>query len=167
MEDQISSLFLNHSIKKLQQMAGHIELCLGRLSEEQVWQRNGGHENAIGHLILHLCGNARQWIGHGVGGDADVRNRPAEFSPESLPSKQELAALLRSTIEQSVKHLGTVSPARLAERIKPQDVEVSVLEAIYQVVGHFQQHTGQIIFAAKQMAGEGLGIYQPPAATGR
>jgi hypothetical protein len=35
------------------------------------------------------------------------------------------------------------------------------LDAIYQAIGHFQQHTGQIIFATKILAGEDLGIYRP------
>jgi hypothetical protein len=33
-----------------------------------------------------------------------------------------------------------------------------VLEAIYNVVGHFQQHTGQIIFAAKIFAAQDLAL---------
>jgi len=50
---------------------------------------------------------------------------------------------------------------RLTERITPQSHEVSVLEAIYQVVGHLQLHAGQIIFATKQIAGKNLGFYKP------
>jgi hypothetical protein len=36
--------------------------------------------NSISNPILHLCGNLRQWIVAGVGGEADIRQRPKEFS---------------------------------------------------------------------------------------
>jgi hypothetical protein len=39
----------------------------------------------------------------------------------------------------------------MVEQITPQGRDVSVLEAIYQVVGHVQQHVGQIILVTKQM----------------
>ena len=52
-------------------------------------------------------------------------------------------------MNSAVQVIGNLPPERLVERVKPQDMEASVLEAIYRVVGHFQQHTGQIIFAAK------------------
>ena len=37
--------------------------------------------NSIGNLILHLCGNARQWIIAGVGGAADTRQRVERVPP--------------------------------------------------------------------------------------
>ena len=57
-----------------------IRHCLGQLSDEQVWQRESEAMNSIGNLILHLCGNVRQWIVSGIGGAKDVRQRPNEFS---------------------------------------------------------------------------------------
>ena len=55
----------------------------------------------------------------------------------------------------------SVKPERLTEIITPQNHTVPVLEAIYQVVAHFQQHTGQIIFATKILSGEDLGLVRP------
>ena len=48
---------------------------------------------------------------------------------------------------------------RLSSIIHVQKYDVSVLEAIYHVVEHFAQHTGQIIFATKMLTGEELGFY--------
>src|ERR1700757_5000924 len=80
MADTAESLFLTHSSQKLEQMTGFLKSCLDRLSDEQVWERGGAHQNTVGNLVLHLCGNMRQWIMHGVGGAADVRVRDEEFS---------------------------------------------------------------------------------------
>jgi len=41
-----------------------------------------------------------------------------------------------------------------------QGYSVTLLEAIYHVVEHFAQHTGQIVFATKQVTGEDLGFYK-------
>ena len=65
----------NFSAEKLEQLCGRIEDCLGRLSYDQVWMRNSGNENAVGNLVLHLCGNVTQWIGSGVAGGRPDRAR--------------------------------------------------------------------------------------------
>ncbi|MBS1822303.1 MAG: DUF1572 family protein, partial [Acidobacteria bacterium] len=51
--------------------------------------------------------------------------------------------------------------SRLAERTTPQGRDVSMLEAIYQVVGHVQQHVWQIILLTKQMTGKDLDLTIP------
>jgi hypothetical protein len=38
-----------------------IKHCLGQLSDEQIWWRSHPAMNSVGNLILHLCGNVRQW----------------------------------------------------------------------------------------------------------
>lgn len=138
-----------------------LEACLRRLTYDQVWQRKGAHENAVGNLVLHLCGNARQWVMHGVGGAADVRVRDAEFSAEGGMSGAELIALFESTLAEAKGVIAAVPAERLVQRITPQGRDVSVLEAIYQVVGHVQQHVGQIILLTKQMTAGDLDLTIP------
>ncbi len=163
MESELASLFLSHSTKKLEQMTGHIETCISKLGDDLIWARNGSHENTIGNLVLHLEGNVRQWIIAGIGGVPDVRKRDLEFSTTEGRTAGQLSSHIRKTMNEAMEIIGGLSSARLLERITPQSGTVSVLEAIYQVVGHFQQHTGQIMFATKQLSGDGLGFYQPPA----
>jgi uncharacterized damage-inducible protein DinB len=160
MPDTIADLFMNYSISKLDKMTDAIALCLGKLSDEQIWRRNCSNENAVGNLILHLCGNVQQWIGYSIGGDPDTRNRPAEFSATNAP-RAELEEKLRATIEHALDILRKFPPQRLADVVQTQNGQSTALEAIYQVVGHFQQHAGQIIFATKQFSGEDLAIYRP------
>ena len=64
-----------------------IEICLNKLSEEQVWWRPNKESNSIGNLILHLEGNVRQWILTGIGGEADNRKRDSEFFVEGGVTK--------------------------------------------------------------------------------
>lgn len=161
MPAEIANLFLSHSEKTLRKMTDHIELCLTKLTDEQLWARNAPNENSVGNLVLHLCGNVQQWIVAGVGGAPDKRNRDAEFAAAGGLNAAELGARLGETVDEAIRVLGGVTAERLAETINPQDGPVSVLDAVYHVVGHFRQHTGQIIFATKIYGGEDLALYRP------
>jgi uncharacterized damage-inducible protein DinB len=152
-------LFLSHSTTKLTQMTGHIEACLSKLTPDQIWNRAHPSQNSAGNLVLHLSGNVRQWIGSTVGGQPDIRNRDQEFSADQTP---ELLSTLKTTVSRAIEILENLSPDRLIDRVSTQDGERSILEVIYQVVGHFQQHTGQIIFATKLLTGKDLKFYAPP-----
>jgi uncharacterized damage-inducible protein DinB len=154
-------LFVAYSVDKMQQMAKQVKECVEGLTEEQIWQRSGEHANSIGNLVLHLAGNIRQWIGHGIGGLPDERERDREFSARGGRSTADILSLFESTLTQAMRIIQEMPLARLVERTKPQNREVAVLEAIYQVVGHLQLHSGQIIFATKQIAGKDLGFYKP------
>jgi uncharacterized damage-inducible protein DinB len=161
MDSQIAALFLDFSVRKLEQMTTTLNACLNRLSDEQVWQRGGAHENAIGNLVLHLCGNMRQWIMYGVDRQPDVRVRDAEFSADGGMGRAELIALFGSTVAEVREILAKLPAERLTDRTNPQHGEVAVLDAIYQVVGHVQQHVGQIILLTKQMAATDLDLSIP------
>jgi uncharacterized damage-inducible protein DinB len=152
--------FLDFSAKKLQQLGSRIETCLGTLNQDQVWARGGDNENAVGNLVLHLCGNVRQWIVSGVGGQPDIRDRDAEFSAKGGASVADLAQRLRATVNEAVAVLEAVPEERMMERIVVQKYDVTVLEAIYHVVEHFSMHTGQIIFATKMLTGSDLDFYR-------
>jgi uncharacterized damage-inducible protein DinB len=161
MHNEITKLFILHSTKKLRQMCAHIESCLERLTDDQIWSRGAAHENSVGNLVLHVCGNARQWIEAGIGGEKDVRDRDREFSTRGGLTAVDLLSHLKQRVDRAVAVIEGVTAERLLDEINPQTGPVSVLEAIYQVVGHFQQHTGQVIFATKLLSGEDLGLYRP------
>jgi uncharacterized damage-inducible protein DinB len=161
LETKITADFLDVSCRRLDQMTKYLVECVKQLSDEQIWQRQGAYENAVGNLMLHLCGNARQWIMHGVGGASDVRVRDREFSAGGGMSGAELIALFEQTMDEAKRVISTVTAEQMVERITPQGRDVSVLEAIYQVVGHVQQHVGQIILVTKQMLESDLDLTMP------
>jgi uncharacterized damage-inducible protein DinB len=157
---EIDRLFLECSIRRLAELAPRIETCLGKLTPEQVWVRGGENENAIGNLVLHLCGNMRQWIIAGVGGRPDTRDRDGEFAARGGGTTPELIARLNETVDEATAVIAGLAPERLAEQVVIQGYRVSVLEAIYHVVEHFSMHTGQILFATKMLTGSDLGFYR-------
>ena len=150
--DRALEYLLDHYLPK-------IERCLEKLTDEQIWWRANEESNSIGNLVLHLCGNARQWIISGVGGQPDARVRDAEFQQREVISRDELLALLRSTLSEIETTLRTLDPALLLERRKIQGHDVDILEAIFHVTEHFSMHAGQIFLLTKLLTREGLRFY--------
>ncbi len=153
------SEFLTLSADKLRQLMGRIETCVEKLTPEQVWARGSESQNAVGNLLLHLDGNLRQWILHGVGGQPDTRDRDSEFAAHDGAAARELSVRLRATVEEAESVIGSLPPPRLTERLTIQGYDITVLGAIYHVVEHFAGHAFQIIFMAKTFTGEDLGFY--------
>ena len=136
-----------------------IERCLERLTDEQIWWRPNEQSNSIGNLLLHLSGNARQWIVCGVGGDTDSRDRDAEFAQRDVIARDELHSVLKRTLADVDATLAQFDADRLLERRSIQGLDVSVLEAILHVVEHFSMHTGQILMMTKMLTNADLAFY--------
>jgi uncharacterized damage-inducible protein DinB len=160
MEKSLDRLFLDFSVAKLNQLTLRIADCLARLREDQIWTRESENMNAVGNLVLHLCGNVRQWIVAGIGGAPDTRVREREFSARGGVKAPELEGRLRTTIADAAGILDGLTADRLRESVCIQGYDTSVLDAVYHVVEHFAQHAGQIIYATKLLTGVDLGYYR-------
>ena len=160
-QNLISKAFLDRALDYL---SGHylpkIERCLEKLTDEQIWWRPNAESNSIGNLILHLCGNARQWIISGVGAGPDTRVRDAEFAQREVITRDELLTLLRSTMSEIETVVRTLDPSTLLDRRQIQGHEVDILEAIFHVTEHFSMHTGQIIMLTKMLIASDLRFYE-------
>ena len=137
-----------------------IKSCLERLSEEEIWRRPNDSLVSIGNLVLHLCGNARQWIVTALGGEADHRVRSAEFAERGPLPTGELVARLETTLADVQATLRRLDPASLLEQRPVQTYMESGLSIIVHVVEHFSYHTGQISWATKLMRDTDLGYYR-------
>lgn len=153
-------IFLDFSTRKLRQLASRIREAAGPLSEEQLWWRAADNQNAIGNILMHLAGNVRQWIVSGAGGAPDVRVREREFSSRGGAATADLLDRLDATVEEAARVLGGFSAERLAETVTIQGYTLTLLEAIYHVVEHFSEHTGQVILLARLATGASPGFYR-------
>ena len=136
-----------------------IERCLEHLDDEQIWWRANEQSNSIGNLILHLSGNARQWIVSGLGGANDARVRSQEFAERRSLPRVDLLATLHQTLKDVDAVLVSFDPLKLTESYMIQGTTVTALEAIFHVTEHFSMHTGQIILLTKLLAEKDLGFY--------
>ena len=136
-----------------------IERCLEQLTDEQIWSRPNEASNSIGNLVLHLCGNARQWIVSGLGDNPDRRDRDSEFKQREIIAGVELLERLQTTVREVTQVLANLDSNVVLERRTIQGKDVEVLEAIFHVTEHFSMHTGQIILLTKMLAQRDMKFY--------
>jgi hypothetical protein len=140
--------------EELTQAMSRIRHCLDQLTDEQVWQRTSEDRNSIGNLMLHLAGNARQWIISGLGGAPDHRYRPAEFSHRDFILRTQLLAALQTTLDEAKAVLERTTPEEWLRPRRVQSYEVTGLGAAISSVAHFRGHTQEIIHITRDLLGE-------------
>jgi uncharacterized damage-inducible protein DinB len=159
-EQSVSVAFIQGSRRLLkEEYLPKIERCLERLTDAQVWSRSGPESNSIGNLVLHLSGNARQWIVSGLGGEKDARERDTEFKERSVIPREELLSRLGKTVADVDGVLARFDSSQLLTKYRIQGTESTALDAILHVTEHFSMHTGQIILLTKMLANFDLVFY--------
>jgi uncharacterized damage-inducible protein DinB len=137
--------------------------CLEQLSEEEIWWRPNPASNSAGNLVLHLCGNVRQWIISGLGGVEYKRERDREFAEQGPIPREALVTQLRRTVQEACRVLGRLSDDSLSRKYKIQGFRVTGLDAAFHVAEHFGYHTGQIIYITKLKRAQDLKFTRLPA----
>jgi len=137
--------------------------CLELLSEKEIWWRPNSASNAAGNIVLHLCGNVRQWIISGLGGARDVRVRDQEFSERGPLPRRALIRQLKTTVKEACEVIDRLSAGTMSREVRIQGYRVSGLVALIHVYEHFAYHAGQIIFLAKLKTGKDLRFTRLPA----
>jgi hypothetical protein len=152
--DDLAAALGKEAANELTGALGRIRHCLDQLTEEQVWWRSRPTLNSIGNLILHLCGNVRQWLVAGLVGAADVRDRPAEFAERGPIPKTELMRKLDTVVSEAKAVLGKLTARQLVDTRRIQGFEVTGLAAIFDSVPHFRGHTQEIIHLTRLQLGD-------------
>jgi hypothetical protein len=152
--DELARAVGEAAAHELQSALDRIRHCVGQLNDEQVWRRSEPSLNSIGNLILHLCGNLRQWIVAGLGVAADLRNRPAEFAERGPIPKDELLRGLEAVVEEARRILVGADARLLTEVRRIQGFDVTGVAAIFDSVPHFRGHTQEIVHMTRLQLGD-------------
>ena len=159
-----ATAFLEQSRAQLKdEYVPKIIACLERLAEDDIWWRPNEASNAVGNLVLHLCGNARQWIIASIEGQHDIRVRSAEFAAREGFDRETLVSLLTTTMRDVDEALANIPASALGDFRTVQGFRMTVLQAVYHVVEHFSGHTGQITYITKMRTAEDLHFYEAAA----
>jgi uncharacterized damage-inducible protein DinB len=160
-DTRVSAAFISQARELLtKEYLPKIERCLEQLADEQVWWRPNANSNSIGNLILHISGNARQWIVCGLGGERDDRVRDAEFAERRIVPRRELIAHLKKAVSDVDQTLESFDTARLLDQFQIQGTPTTALAAILHVTEHFSMHTGQVIYITKLLSASDLHFYE-------
>jgi len=159
----LATVFIAEARRRLDEPFRKMLHCLEQLPEEDLWWRPHPTHNAVGNIVLHVCGNLRQWIISGVGGSPDIRNRPAEFAQREGIAKRELIDRLTETVREAGAVLAGLAPERIVELRRIQGVDGTVLAALFNTLAHFEGHAHQLAYIARMRLGETYRFSWQPA----
>lgn len=159
MQDLVIQEFKSQIIQRMEENTPRIGRCLAELSETEIWKRPNASSNSVGNLILHLCGNIRQYAIASLGGQADHRQRDAEFAAKDGFGKEELLAKLQNTLAEALETIRKASEQEMMRIRTVQGFEMSGIGIAVHVCEHYSYHTGQIAFWVKLLKDKDLGFY--------
>jgi uncharacterized damage-inducible protein DinB len=133
--------------------------CLSLLNEESIWFSPNNQIPSVGNLILHLCGNARQWVLSGIGSNLDNINRDQEFIVKKNINKYDLIFLLENLKVNLKTTILEMPDSVLNERKIIQGFEETGFSILIHVIEHFSYHTGQITTLTKMITNKQTGYY--------
>lgn len=133
--------------------------CLGMLDEEQVWNSPSGNIPSVGNLVIHLAGNARQWILSGLGGRVDNRDRESEFIIHRNIKKSDLVFLMENLRINILDTLASLEEEQLNEKFIIQGLHETGFSILIHVIEHFSYHTGQITTLTKLQTNQATDYY--------
>jgi hypothetical protein len=122
-----------------------IEHCLGQLGDADLSFKPRPEMNSIAIVINHLCGNLKQWILSGLGGQKDDRNRPAEFVDPGAVTVAQMREKLTARLAEVDAVIQKLDPNDLLRVRRVQGWDVSGMHALWHTLAHFVGHTHQIV----------------------
>lgn len=161
-DDDLATLIGRELADELGQAFGRVEHCLAQLTDTQAWWRPRADLNSVGNLVLHLAGNVRQWIGSGLGGAPDARDRQAEFDERREAPRAELSAVLRSAVEEARAVLTGQSAAGWSRERPVRGRPATGLGAAVHSVAHFRGHAQEVVHLTRTILGDRYRFAGPP-----
>jgi len=158
----LAKVFVAEARHRLAHSVTQIKHSLDQLDEHQVWWRPGDAMNSIANLVLHVCGNLRQWIVSGVGGEPDIRARQEEFSLRGGIPTRDLIRQLDEVVEKADGIISALSPSDLVKQRRIQGFDTNGLSALFNSLGHLQGHTQEIIHLTREHLGDDYKFHWAP-----
>lgn len=133
--------------------------CLQLLTPQQIWFKPNPVTNPVGNLVLHICGNTRQWIFSGLLGQKDLRKRKQEFILTDLP-KEELIRMIQTLRQDILQHLPQLRQTLLEKTYPVQTFQETGVSILIHVIEHTSYHTGQITQLTKLITEQETNYYK-------
>lgn len=121
--------------------------CLESLTMEQLWSVPHPVLNSVGNLVLHLSGNLRQYLCHGIGEEPDSRERDSEFLPGQKITKEELERRITSAVRDGLTFVKNTTDWTTEREI--QCFTMTKYRALIHAIEHLSYHVGQITLLTK------------------
>jgi hypothetical protein len=146
--NELANLVKAALVGELEGLRDAVKELTASSSEKQFWTRPIEPGNSAGHLVLHLTGNLKHFVGAELGKMEYVRDREREFTETNPPSKEQALAGLDEAVSIFRRVVEGLTPEQLAAP-HPTERLGSVLNALVHLTAHFALHRGQISYITR------------------
>lgn len=118
------------------------------LSEQEFWSNPYPYGNSIGHLILHITGNLKYYIGAELASTGYARDREMEFTDPTPPSKEVALKELEGAVDAVIATLEkqTDDDWSAAYRAEGVDDVADRFSIFLRCAIHFNHHIGHMSY---------------------
>jgi len=130
--------------------------AIEQMNDEQIFQQVAPGFNSVGAIMKHIGGNVKsRWTDwRTTDGEKSWRNRETEFDVEGL-SRSDVQKVWDQAWVTIFGELAAMTEADLSLTITIRGEPHSVPEAVNRQLLHIGYHTGQIVWLARLMVGDG------------
>jgi hypothetical protein len=122
------------------------------LTDAQFWQRPFPYGNSFGHLVLHLTGNLRYYIGAQIARTGYVRERLREFTDPNPPTKAEALGHFDDAVAMALQTIRAQTAEDWeAEYFAVGEPVLNRLDMVVRCAAHMQHHIGQMIYLTYEL----------------
>jgi hypothetical protein len=143
------------------------EKSLAQVKDDQLCQGSAGGGNSLAIIVRHMSGNLKSRFTDFLTTDGEKpwRDREGEFSQAPL-TRGEINELWESGWQVLFDALAPLDDAQLFQTVRIRGQELSVMEALQRSVAHAAYHSGQMVFLARGLCGDGWQFLSiPPGGT--
>lgn len=133
----------------LEESVPRLKKCLMQLNEDEIWYRPNEETVSVGNLVIHLCGNVRQWLLSGIGKASDHRKRDDEFTEKGPIPTDKLIEDMDALMQEVETLLDNLTPEVHIETHRVQGSDETGIGILMHVVEHFSYHVGQVTYFVK------------------
>jgi len=148
MSEDLARLATEALCAELEELRDSLRQITEPLTDEEFWRRPIDPGNSVGHLVLHLTGNLRHFVGAQLGQSGYIRNREREFTALDVPGKAEALAGLDEAVVEFRRVVSGLTAEQLAAP-HPEPRLKGTLKALIHLVAHFALHRGQISYLVR------------------
>ena len=145
MSEDITALVKASLSRELESLRDAVRDLAAPLDERQFWTKPLDPGNSFGHLVLHLAGNLKWFVGAQVGGSGYVRDREARIHRTESAGQGRRAGRARRG-RGDLPSRGAGAERRAAGRAHPTERFGNVFNALISVTSHFALHRGQMSY---------------------
>ena len=140
-------------------LASRVERAVRSLPREKLWVKPFSFGNSVGHLVLHLTGNLKHYVGAGMAGSSYVRDRAREFTDPTQYPPEEILKQFHEAVEMVVRTIDALDEQGLLAPAPDQSPIQTRFGLLMVCAAHLNNHIGQMSYL---LQAQGHSTQEPP-----